>query len=81
MASPVKHPRHLFRVSTRIRGGYDGAIMYDVGLQVMETGALVWVQTFSDEKQADRYRDDLEYDLQVLDDDDFRRKWRVPSSV
>ena len=73
--------RRSFRVLTRRRGGYDGGEMLDVQLQVAETGALVWAQTFSDTEQADRFQAELESDLDELDDPAFRRKYGVPSSA
>ena len=76
-----RRPRQDFRVLTRRRGGYDGAVMYDVQLQVAATGALVWAQTFSDEAQADAFEAQLDGDLDELDDGAFRRKYGVPASV
>ena len=66
---------------TRTRTGYEGAVMYDVQLQIVATGAIVWAQTFSDEAEAERYREDVESDLDALDETDFRRKWSVPSTA
>jgi TolB-like protein len=77
----TRSPRHDFRVLTRRRGGYDGAVMVDVQLQVAHTGALVWAQTFSDDAQADEFQRQLEEDLEALDDVAFRRKYSVPSSA
>lgn len=74
-------PRHNFRILTRTRTGYDGAVMYDVQLQVVSTGALIWAQTFSDEQEAEEYRAEVEDDLNDLDDAEFRRRWSVPSSA
>lgn len=74
-------PRQDFRVLTRTRGGYDGAVMYDVQLQVAATGALVWAQTFSDQSQADEFRERLDDDMEVLPMDEFRRKYSVPSTT
>jgi hypothetical protein len=79
--SATRTPRQAFRVLTRRRGGYDGAVMLDVQLQVADTGALVWAQTFSDETQATEFQDQLEQDLDELDDGTFRRKYSVPSSA
>lgn len=76
-----RRPRQDFRVLTRRRGGYDGAGLYDVQLQVAATGALVWAQTFSDEEQADAFESQLDRDLDELDDAAFRRKYGVPASV
>lgn len=80
-ADPPRQPRQDFRVLTRRRGGYDGAWMVDVQLQVAATGALVWAQTFSDDEQAQRFQDELEHDLESMDDTTFRRKYGVPPSV
>jgi hypothetical protein len=74
-------PRQDFRVLTRTRGGYDGAVMYDVQLQVAATGALVWAQTFSDQQQAEEFQAQLEADMESLDMDEFRRKYSVPSTT
>jgi hypothetical protein len=76
-----RSPRRDFRVLTRRRGGYDGAVMVDVQLQVANSGALVWAQTFSDESQADDFQRQLEEDLDAMDDEGFRRKYSVPSSA
>jgi uncharacterized lipoprotein YmbA len=76
-----RHPRRDFRVLTRRRGGYDGAVMVDVQLQVAHSGALVWAQTFSDETQAEEFQEQLEEDLDTLDDPAFRRKYSVPSNA
>ncbi|MFA9445823.1 hypothetical protein [Egicoccus sp. AB-alg6-2] len=80
MTAP-RSPRRDFRVLTRRRGGYDGAEMYDVQLQVAESGALVWAQTFSDAHQADAFQAQLEEDIDTLDDASFRRKYGVPSNT
>lgn len=79
--SETRSPRRDFRVLTRRRGGYDGAVMIDVQLQVAATGALVWAQTFSDEAQADAFQEELGEDLETLEDADFRRKYGVPAST
>jgi hypothetical protein len=76
-----RSPRRDFRVLTRRRGGYDGAVMVDIQLQVAETGALVWAQTFSDDEQAEAFQRELEEDLDALDDASFRRKYGVPSAT
>jgi uncharacterized lipoprotein YmbA len=76
-----RSPRRDFRVLTRRRGGYDGAVMVDVQLQLAHSGALVWAQTFSDEVQADDFQRQLEEDLEAMDDGGFRRKYGVPSSA
>lgn len=76
-----RSPRHDFRVLTRTRGGYDGGVMYDVQLQVAATGALVWAQTFTDQEQADTFEAEVDRDLSELGNDEFRRKYSVPSST
>ncbi|MDX1657613.1 MAG: hypothetical protein R3343_02220 [Nitriliruptorales bacterium] len=76
-----RSPRRDFRVLTRTRSGYDGGVMYDVQLQVASSGALVWAQTFTDQEQADTFQEEVEGDLDRLDNDEFRRKYSVPSSV
>lgn len=78
--SDTRSARQDFRVLTRTRGGYDGATMYDVQLQVAETGALVWAQTFTDQAQADEFQAQVEEDLD-LSTDEFRRKYSVPSTT
>lgn len=79
--SPRAAPRREFRVLTRTRGGYDGATMYDVQLQVADTGALLWAQSFSDQQQADRFQQQVEDDLDHLEPDGFRAKYGVPSTT
>ena len=76
-----RSPRRDFRVLTRRRGGYDGAVMVDVQLQVAMTGALVWAQSFSDSDQAETFQQQLEDDMESLDDVSFRRKYGVPAST
>lgn len=76
-----RSPRRDFRVLTRRREGYENAVMVDVQLQVAQTGAMVWAQTFSDLDQAEVFQRELEADLHDLDDDAFRRKYGVPSST
>lgn len=73
--------RRAFRVLTRTRSGYDGATMYDVQLQAVATGNLLWAQTFTDQSQAQAFEQELERDLDELDGDTFRRKYGVPSSA
>lgn len=73
--------RRAFRVLTRTRGGYDGGTMYDVQLQAVGSGSLLWAQTFTDQQQAQEFEHTLERDLDDLDDAAFRRKYRVPSSA
>lgn len=79
--STSRSPRRDFRILTRRRGGYDGAAMVDVQLQLAETGALVWAQTFSDRAQAETFQRELEDDLDDLDALAFRRKYGVPPST
>ena len=71
--------RRRFRVLTRMRDAYNGGTMFDVQLQVTETGNLVWAQTFSDQREAEEFEAALEADLEELDDTAFRRKYGVPS--
>lgn len=73
--------RRVFRVLTRIRGGYDGGTMYDVQLQSVATGNLMWAQTFTDQEQATAFESELEQDLDQLPDAEFRRKYSVPSTA
>lgn len=73
--------RRNFRVLTRTRGGYNGSTMYDVQLQAVATGNLVWAQTFTDREQATAYESELEADLDGLPDVTFRRKYSVPSTA
>lgn len=75
----VEPARRRFRILTRRRNGYDGATMFDVQLQVAETGNLIWAQTFTDASQADAYEATLEADLDELDETAFRRKYGVPA--
>jgi len=79
--SDPRTPRQDFRVLTRTRGGYDGAVMYDIQLQVAASGALLWAQTFSDHVQASEFRDKLDADMDELDPAAFRRKYSVPSTA
>jgi TolB-like protein len=74
-------PRRDFRVQTRRRGGYDGAVMVDVQLSTARTGAMVWAQSFSDESQAEDFLQQLEEDLDAMDDATFRRRYGVPASA
>ena len=53
--------------------------MFDVQLQIAESGELVWAQTFTDSEQARDYEATVEADLDELDDADFRRKYGVPA--
>lgn len=73
--------RSSFRVLTRRRGGYGDGTMFDVQLQAVETGQLLWAQTFTDHAQATDFQRDIEYDLDELDGEAFRSKHRVPAAV
>jgi hypothetical protein len=77
LSSGTRPARHAFRLLTRIRTCYDGAVMYDIQLQSIGTGRLIWAHSFSHEHEAERYRTDVESDLEVLDETEFRRKWRL----
>lgn len=73
--------RRLFRVLTRTRGGYNGSTMYDVQLQSVATGQLLWAQTFTDYDQATAFERRISDDLEYLPELDFRRKHGVPSNA
>ena len=73
--------RRTFRVLTRTRGGYDGGTMFDVQLQSIATGGLLWARTFTDQGQAQQFESALEQDLDELDNTAFRRKYGVPSTA
>ncbi len=81
MSATDRSPRNVFRVQTRSRTGYQGAVMHDVQLQVVSSGALVWAHTFTDADEAERCREEVEEDLADLTEEAFRRKWSVPSSA
>lgn len=73
--------RRQFRALTRTRGGYNGAMMYDVQLQSTSSGRLLWAQTFTHHDQASAFETELEADLDELDDAAFRLKYGVPSNA
>ncbi|MDP8927120.1 MAG: hypothetical protein M3O70_00695 [Actinomycetota bacterium] len=81
VSSQTKPARQVFRVLTRIRTGYQGAVIHDVQLQAITTGSLIWSQSFSWEHEAERCRDEVQTDLDLLDEAGFRRKWRLPSNL
>jgi hypothetical protein len=54
--------------------------MYDVQLQAVATGSLLWAQTFTDHDQAMAFEAALDTDLDELDDAAFRRKHGVPAA-
>lgn len=70
--------RRNFRVLTRTRGGYNGSTMYDVQLQSVDSGQLLWARTFTDRQQADEFEHALDTDLDMADTE-FRRKYGVPA--
>ena len=72
--------RRRFRVLTRTRGGYNGSTMYDVQLQSVDSGQLLWARTFTDREQADEFEHTLDADLDLVDPE-FRRKYGVPSGA
>jgi len=74
-------PRQEFRVLDRIRHGYQGAVLYDVQLQRVATGELLWSRTFSSADEARVFLDAIDEDLRDLDLTSFRRKYGVPSGV
>jgi hypothetical protein len=71
--------RRHFRTLTRTRGGYNGSTMFDVQLQSIESGQLVWAQTFTDQEQAELFEQELDAALSELTDEAFRRKYGVPT--
>lgn len=73
--------RQHFRVLTQSRNGYGGATMFDVQLQSIESGRLMWAQTFSDRRSAEEFEHDLQADLEELDADSFRRKYGMPADT
>lgn len=70
--------RRNFRVLTRTRGGYNGSTMYDVQLQSVDSGQLLWARTFTDRAQADEFEQAVDTDLDLVDAA-FRRKYGVPA--
>ncbi len=80
MPADTRPARQVFRIATRRRGAYDGAEMTDVQLQLIETGALAWSQTFSHAEQAEVFLARVEEDLATLDEDSFRRRHGVPAT-
>ena len=70
--------RRRFRVLTRTRGGYNGSTMYDVQLQSVDSGQLLWARTFTDREQAEQFEAAMDADLDLADPE-FRRKHGVPS--
>lgn len=56
-------------------------MMYDVQLQSVASGRLLWAQTFTHHEQASAFESELEADLDDLDDAAFRSKYGVPSTV
>lgn len=73
--------RQRFRALTQSRNGYSGATMFDVQLQSIESGQLVWAQTFSDHREAEEFEHSLQADLEDLDVDAFRRKYGMPADT
>lgn len=65
---------------TRVREGYNGSTMFDVQLQSVETGHLLWAQTFTDRVQAEAFEATLDRDLDELEEREFRRKHGLPSA-
>jgi hypothetical protein len=79
--SEARSPRYDFRVLTRRRGGYDGAAMVDVQLQVAATGPWCGPRRSPTSAQADAFQRELEDDLTSMDAASFRRKYGVPPST
>ncbi len=55
--------------------------MYDVQLQAVARGGIIWAQSFSYEHEAERCRDEVQADLDLLDEARFRRKWRLAANL
>lgn len=55
--------------------------MFDVQLQSIESGRLMWAQTFSDQREAEEFEGALHADLEELDADSFRRKYSMPANT
>lgn len=72
--------RSTFRVLTRVRVGYDGGTLYDVQLQALASGGLLWAQTFTDAAEADAFEQRVLTDLADLDEAAFKRKYSVPAT-
>lgn len=70
--------RQRFRALTQSRNGYGGATMFDVQLQSIDSGRLVWAQTFTDQHEADEFERTLEADLEEMDVEGFCRKYGMP---
>lgn len=70
-----------FRLLTRMRGGYGGGMLYDVQLQSLSSGGLLWAQTFTDREEADAFEARVRADLDDLDEPTFRRKYGVPATA
>lgn len=73
--------RSTFRVRTRTRGGYGDGMLYDVQLQTITTGGLLWARTFTDADEAQAFEDRVAADLSELDEPAFRRKYGVPATA
>lgn len=56
-------------------------MMYDVQLQAVSSGRLLWAQTFTHHEQASAFESELEADLDDLDETAFRHKYGVPSNA
>lgn len=72
--------RQFFRALTQSRNGYGGATMFDVQLQSITSGQLIWAQTFTDHREAEEFEAALQDDLEDLGVDEFRRKYGMPST-
>jgi hypothetical protein len=73
--------RRHFRILTRTRGGYAGATLYDVQLQAVATGNLLWAQTFTEPNEAEAFAESLDHDLDDLEVGEFRRKHGIPGDA
>ena len=73
-------PAHrAFRILTRTRGGWNGSTLYDVQLQSIASGQLVWARTFADHDEAARFRRAVHDELTSLDERVFRDRYRILS--
>jgi hypothetical protein len=56
-------------------------MLYDVPLQSVSSGGLLWAQTFTDPQEADAFETRVRTDLDELDEPTFRRKYGVPATA
>lgn len=70
---PRSPARSSFRVRTRTRRGYDGAVLHDVHLEGLHDGRVAWTRTFTHADEAAQLAAALHEDLQRLDPRTFAR--------